>query len=374
MGAAPLSKPYRLAVVVGRFQPFHAGHLDLVRHAAQEADGLLILVGGSWRPRSWKNPFTYDERRSFVAAHLAEAGLGVEASILPLVDTLYSDRAWTANLRLAVRRRLQTLGLEPEQAEIRLFGHEKDSSSRYLRWFPEWGWRDAPGRALEGRVVSAADLREAAFLGGLAEADSARYGALSLDLLRAWMAAHPAEAARLRAEGAYIRDYRAKIKAAEAVFGWPIAINTVDAVVVQSGHVLLVKRGAAPGEGLWALPGGHLAPGETALDACLRELYEECRLDAPRGAVAARLKGRRVFDHPERSERGWVRTEAFFFELEDRPKLEKIRAGDDAAEAFWAPLAEITPERLFEDHFDILQAFAPEAPLAYAPLLMAQGF
>ncbi|WP_018631964.1 NUDIX domain-containing protein [Neomegalonema perideroedes] len=366
-------KRQKLAVVVGRFQPFHAGHLDLLRHAAQEADHLLILVGGAWRPRSWRNPFTYEERRSFIEAHLETADLGVGAAILPLLDTLYSDRAWTANLRLAVRRRLRALGLEPEKVEIRLFGHEKDSSSRYLRWFPEWSWRDAPPHLHQGEVVSATDLREAAFLGALTPADAGRFGALSLALLRDWTRRHQAEAGRLRAEGAYLREYRAKIRAAEAAFGWPIAINTVDAVVVQSGHALLVRRGVAPGEGLWALPGGHLSPGETALDACLRELYEECRLDAPRGAVAARLKGRRVFDHPERSERGWVRTEAFFFELEDRPRLEKIKAGDDAAEAFWIPLAEITPERMFEDHFDILQAFAPEAPLAYGPLLMAHG-
>ena len=367
------ARRHRLAIVVGRFQPFHAGHLDLLRRAAAEADGLLILIGGAWRPRSWKNPFTFEERRGFVAAHLAEANLGIEAAILPLVDTLYSDRAWTANLRLAVRRRLQTLGLAPEEVEIALVGHEKDSSSRYLRWFPEWRWREAPGRAHDGATINATDLRASAFLGELGAAEEARYGAKALELLRGWMAAHPAELARLKSEAAYLRDYRAKVRAAETALGWPITINTVDAVVVQSGHVLLVKRGAAPGAGLCALPGGHLAPGETALDACLRELYEECRLDAPRGAVAARLRGRRVFDHPERSERGWVRTEAFFFELEDRPKLAKIRAGDDAAEAFWAPLAEVTPDRMFEDHFDILQSFAPEAPLAYAPLLMAHG-
>ena len=144
-------------------------------------------------------------------------------------------------------------------------------------------------------------------------------------------------------------------------------------MVVQSGHILMVERAALPGRGLWALPGGHLGRDETALDAAIRELYEECRLDMPKGAMRSRLRDRRVFDHPERSERGWVRTEAFLFELQDRAELERVRASSDAADAFWVPITELTPERMFEDHWDIVQTLVHGVPFAYTSILMAQA-
>lgn len=80
-----------------------------------------------------------------------------------------------------------------------------------------------------------------------------------------------------------------------------------------------------------------------------------------------------LFDHPERSERGWVRTEAFVFELQDRAKLEKIKPGSDAISAAWVPITAITPDAMFEDHFDILQALVPDVPFAYASIVMAHA-
>jgi len=135
----------------------------------------------------------------------------------------------------------------------------------------------------------------------------------------------------------------------------------------------MVQRKHAPGMGLWALPGGHIDAGETALEAAVRELYEEAGLDMPKGAMRSRLTKRQVFDHPERSEKGWVRTEAFMFELQDREKLEKVKGGSDAAQARWVPITEITPDTIFEDHFDVLQAMIPDLPFAYSSILMAHA-
>ena len=56
----------------------------------------------------------------------------------------------------------------------------------------------------------------------------------------------------------------------------------VSAAIFRDGRVLLVKRGHPPSAGVWSLPGGHIEPGETALDAINRELREET-------AIAARI-------------------------------------------------------------------------------------
>lgn len=368
-----MSKMHTLAVFIGRFQPFHIGHLDVVESALARADSLLILVGSSYRPRSWKNPFTYTERVSFIREATQTASKPI--ATLPLVDTLYNDRAWTTNVRTAVTLHMRRVGLDPDHTEIVLVGLEKDKSSQYLNWFPSWSLKSVAPSLHDAGVISATDLREGLFFGetetlrDLAD----RFGAAQVAAVRAWMAGKPDVVETIRREGAFVRSYQKRIGAAEAVYGYPIPINTADAVVIQSGHILMVERKMEPGKGLWALPGGHIDPDETAEEACLRELYEEAGLDMPKGAMRGRFRARRVFDHPERSERGWVRTEAFVFELQDRKTLEKLKAGDDAAHARWVPITEITPDTIFEDHFDIIQALVPDVPFAYSSILMAQG-
>ncbi|PRY76624.1 bifunctional NMN adenylyltransferase/nudix hydrolase [Yoonia maritima] len=362
-----------LAVFIGRFQPFHLGHLDVVERALGVADSILLLVGSSYRPRSWKNPFTYNERRDFIAA--GTRGVTKPVATLPLVDTLYNDRAWITNVRTAVTAHMRRKGLDPATTKIVLTGFEKDKSSQYLNWFPTWDMLDASPKMHDGVVLNATDLRENLFFGedGQFGRLSNRFGDQQIAPVVAWMKDNPDAMTTIRDEGAFVRDYKERTKAAEQVYGYPIPINTADAVVVQSGHVLLIERSMQPGKGLWAIPGGHIDPGETALDAAIRELYEEAGLDMPKGAMRGRLRERRVFDHPERSEKGWVRTEAFVFELQDRAKLEKVKSDSDAASAKWVPITEITPDTLFEDHFDIIHALVPEVPFAYSSILMAQG-
>jgi 8-oxo-dGTP diphosphatase len=68
----------------------------------------------------------------------------------------------------------------------------------------------------------------------------------------------------------------------------------VGAVVVRAGKVLLIKRGKAPLQGRWVIPGGRVELGETLEDAVIREVREETGLSVrPRGVVL-------VFDHIDR--------------------------------------------------------------------------
>ena len=138
----------------------------------------------------------------------------------------------------------------------------------------------------------------------------------------------------------------------------PPVFVTVAAVVVHSGHILLVKRGAEPGKGLWALPGGFVGHDELLLDACLRELKEETRLKLPEPVLRGSIKGQRVFDRPDRSLRGRTITHAYHFEFPGG-ELPLVKGGDDAARARWVPLAEFHDMEgvMFEDHYGIATAF-----------------
>lgn len=54
----------------------------------------------------------------------------------------------------------------------------------------------------------------------------------------------------------------------------------VSAAIFRNGRVLLIQRRRPPSADLWSLPGGHIEPGETALDAIHRELREETAISA----------------------------------------------------------------------------------------------
>lgn len=123
---------------------------------------------------------------------------------------------------------------------------------------------------------------------------------------------------------------------------------TADVVVTTTdGYVLLIERGWDPHKGQWALPGGHVDPGETSRAAAARELAEEAGVHAAPGE----LTQIDVFDQPGRDPRGRYVTVAY--QLTVIPGT-IIEAGDDATRAEWWPLTAL-PQLAF-DHADIIRA------------------
>ncbi|MDE0856608.1 MAG: bifunctional nicotinamide-nucleotide adenylyltransferase/Nudix hydroxylase [Nevskia sp.] len=348
---------YDLLVFIGRFQPFHQGHLAVLRQALAETRHLLILVGSAHRPRSTRDPFSADERALMIRACFADAADDLaRITIAPLDDVMYNDTVWIRNVQRAVSDCAQAIHPEREEAELRigLVGHGKDRTSYYLRMFPAWGSVDVASH--EG--ISATEVRglyftqpfESGHVPAAAEAILAgRLPPQVCDWLRRF-AAKPAYA-ELKAEQEFVDKYRSQF----AALKYPAQHHTADAVVIQSGHILLVRRGARPGLGQLALPGGFVRPEETTLDAAIRELREETRLKVPEPVLRGSLSGKDQFDDPHRSTRGRTFTSAFRFDLRAETELPKVKGGDDAKEAFWLPLARLRPEEMFEDHYFIIQ-------------------
>jgi 8-oxo-dGTP diphosphatase len=118
---------------------------------------------------------------------------------------------------------------------------------------------------------------------------------------------------------------------------------TVDAVVVDEGRVLLIRRKNEPCQGAWALPGGYMDFNETAQEAAHRELEEETGL----AAAASIFVG--LFDEPGRHPRQVVSAAYLVPDWEG-----ELKAGDDAAEAAWFPV-DALPEQLAFDHRHIIE-------------------
>ena len=62
-----------IGLLIGRFQPFHLGHLDAVKFALSIVDELSIGIGSSNRFNEKRNPFTADERKEMIESSLDES-------------------------------------------------------------------------------------------------------------------------------------------------------------------------------------------------------------------------------------------------------------------------------------------------------------
>ena len=123
---------------------------------------------------------------------------------------------------------------------------------------------------------------------------------------------------------------------------FPAFAVTVDVVILTMAdgqlQVLLVRRGVAPFEGMWAIPGGFKRPNETLDEAATRELVEETGVDG-----AALLNQFGAYGDPGRDPRMNVVTVAYLAVLRD---LGDVVAGTDAAHAGLVPVADALDGKL----------------------------
>jgi bifunctional NMN adenylyltransferase/nudix hydrolase len=334
-----MTKPYDTLVLIGRFQPFHNAHLEIVKRATALCQKLVIVVGSARQPRTYKNPFTFEERARMIRA--ATSGLSIQVSIEANIDTIYNDQAWAVRVQQAVAKHT-TAG-----DKVGIIGHKKDESSEYLDFFPQWELEEVE----EIEPLSAVNIRDLyfkrnanmSFVKGVVPQSTYDFLIEFKDT--------PAYEQIIR-EREFVETYKKQY----ASLPYPPIFSTADAVVVQSGHILLIKRRAEPGRGLWALPGGYVNANtdKTVLDAAIRELREETMIKVPAPVLRGSIKASRVFDAIDRSPRGRIITHAFYIQLPDG-ELPKVKGSDDAEKAKWIPLSEVTSDIMFEDHYQLIQ-------------------
>jgi 8-oxo-dGTP diphosphatase len=134
---------------------------------------------------------------------------------------------------------------------------------------------------------------------------------------------------------------------------FPAFAVTVDVVILTMSegllHVLLVCRGEAPFEGMWAIPGGFKRPSETLDEAAKRELREETGVDA-----TSLLTQFGAYGDPERDPRMNVVTVAYLAVVRD---VGAVVAGTDAAAAALLPVSDVLNGKveLAFDHLRIVR-------------------
>ena len=336
-----MSKKYNTLVLIGRFQPIHNAHLEIIKRATALCDQLVIVTGSANQPRTYKNPFTSQERDRMIRA--AAAGLSMRISVEANPDTIYNDQAWAIRVQGLVAKHVQP------GDKVGIIGHKKDDSSFYLDMFPQWGYEDV--ELIE--FLSAVNIRDLFFKRDVnMNFIKGVVPETTFDFLKSFK--ETAEYEQIIREREFIAEYKKQY----ASLPYPPIFTTSDAVVICSGHVLMIKRRSEPGKGLWALPGGFVNANtdKSVRDAAIRELREETGIKVPAPVLYGSIQDNKVFDAINRSARGRTITHAFKIVLPDG-ELPKVKGQDDAEKARWVPIAEVKSEDCFEDHYEILQHF-----------------
>ncbi len=140
-------------------------------------------------------------------------------------------------------------------------------------------------------------------------------------------------------------------------------------------HLLMIERNDGYG---WAVPGGHVEPGETGPQAAVRELAEETGLAVPPELCQAAAP--RYVPDPRASDEAWAVTIAVRIDLGERAAsagLPEVAGGDDARRARWVPAAsyrllvralrDLHGGTVFAAHQDMIREFLRGGPQGGEP-------
>ncbi len=131
-------------LLVGRFQPFHKGHLEVIKKIVKEVDELVIIVGSSQYSHRLDNPFTAGERITMIRKALEEEGIQLSRIWIIPVPDVHQHSLWVS----------QIVGYSPKFDVV--YANEPLTS----RLFIEAGFRVEPMPLIKREVYLATEIRK----------------------------------------------------------------------------------------------------------------------------------------------------------------------------------------------------------------------
>ena len=129
---------------VGRFQPFHLGHLAAIKDVLKEVDELVIVIGSAQYSHNLNNPFTAGERLIMIRKALEEAGIDYSRVWVVPVPDAHLHMMWVSALE----------GYTPSFSVV----YSNEPLTRRL--FIEAGYKVTPIRFHERKLYSSTEIRE----------------------------------------------------------------------------------------------------------------------------------------------------------------------------------------------------------------------
>ncbi|HID25465.1 MAG TPA: nicotinamide-nucleotide adenylyltransferase [Thermoplasmata archaeon] len=140
-----------ITLFIGRFQPFHNGHLEVVKQYATDAEKILIGIGSSQLHHTKENPFTTEERKKMIADSLKDAG--VENYEIYLIPDINDPSNWVEHVESIVPR--FDLVLARNDFTLHLF----EEKNYRVEKVPFFGGKNCCGKEIRRRIVADGDWR-----------------------------------------------------------------------------------------------------------------------------------------------------------------------------------------------------------------------
>ncbi len=293
-------KKKKVGFVIGRFQPFHKGHEDLIAYASKKVKYLIIGIGSADQHHTIDNPFTAKERTDMINQTLENK---LNYTIVPIPD-INNYAKWVKHVEETVKQKVDII-FTGNKIVQELFEKE--------------GYK----------VVKIKETRS--YVSGAAIRDM-----ISRD--GPWEELVPKGVEKIIEETGGITRikeiYNSRYKN---------PVPAVDVIIETNKGILLIERNHEPFG--WAIPGGHIEYGESAETAAVREAKEETSLDVK----LIRLLG--VYSDPKRDPRKHTISMVYVAKSEGVPKA------DSDAKSFKIYTKDNLPENLCFDHKKILEDY-----------------
>ena len=273
------------ALFIGRFQPFHLGHLNCIEQIEKnpQVSEIIIGIGSSQYHNYQLNPFSFEERREMIEQSLDKITKPYQIIAIP---DLHNGTKWVAHLKK----------IDPDFTLVYI------SNLLTANLLEREGIKTASLKI--ALAVRATDIRQR-MIQGESWQDLVPDGTKQiLDRI----------GAQTRLSSIYLRHINPTV--------------TADIIIPygDNKHLVLIKRAHEPFASRWALPGGYYETGrETTKQTALREALEETGIVLPEQYV--KLLG--VYDQPDRDPRSTTITIAYYL---SHPYSGRLAAGDDAAD------------------------------------------
>lgn len=132
------------ALYIGKFQPFHKGHLESIKKILNEVDEVIIAVGSAQYSHTLENPFTAGERMDMIRLALEENGIDARKYWIIAIPDVGRHSVWVAHLKslcpsfsvVYTNNSLVKILFEESGFEVRkipLFDREKFSATEVRR-------------------------------------------------------------------------------------------------------------------------------------------------------------------------------------------------------------------------------------------------
>ena len=129
---------------VGRFQPFHLGHLNAIKNVLKEVEELVLVIGSAQYSHNLANPFTAGERLIMVRKALEEAGIDYSRIWIVPVPDVHLHMMWVSSIE----------GYTPKFDVV----YSNEPLTRRL--FMEAGYKVKAIRFYERKLYSSTEIRE----------------------------------------------------------------------------------------------------------------------------------------------------------------------------------------------------------------------